>query len=54
MESWVFGVGFKEGINNFDGLVKVADGNKGLDESDAFKEEGGLGSKVFFCHENKG
>lgn len=50
----MLGVGLKEGINNFDGLVHVTDGNEGLNESDAFKEEGGLGSKVFFCHQSKG
>ena len=50
----MLGVGLKEGINNFDGLVHVADGNEGLDESDAFKEESGLGSNVFFRHQNKG
>jgi hypothetical protein len=48
----VLGVGLKEGINNFDGLVHIADGNEGLNESDAFKEERGLELKVFFCHLN--
>jgi hypothetical protein len=50
----VFGVGLKEGINNFDGLVDVTDDNEGLNESNAFKEERGLELKVFFRHENKG
>jgi hypothetical protein len=50
----VLGVGLKKGINNFDGLVDIADGNERLNESDAFKEERGLGLKVFFRHQDKG
>ena len=53
MQLRVFGVGLEEGLNNFDRLVRITDGNKRFNEAHTFEEETGRGSKLFFCHEIK-
>lgn len=50
METGMFWIGLEECFYDFNRLLNIADGNERLDKSDAFEEERGLGTEVFFCH----